>query len=320
MKIRFNKFEKVAGLFVGLAALSCVVGMLGVAIKNGWLASKVRFQTELESADGVHAGTVVQIAGLRVGSVTKVDLQSNDKVMVQFEILEKFKNKVRQDSHVQMFRPFVLADKVFEVSVGSEASPELEVGSVVPMLSSMDIMDMLSGKKMGSVFASFDKLADSLRIVGEAFADPKRTQALVKMLDHLNPLVENLTVMSGDLVKITGAAAKQKRAENIIINLAKLSQELEVILPAFYKEVPDVGMQLGQVVKSMNILTAEFQKLTPAIGVIAPELPRTSRRAVEALDEAVVLLKAMQKSFLLSGKVDEVRKEEKRRPANTSEP
>src|SRR6185312_12746535 len=117
-KIRFNKFEKVAGLFVLIAALSCVFGMVGITIKNGWLASKVTYQTELDSADGVHAGTVVQIAGLRVGSVTRVDLESDDRVLVEFEIFEKFKGKVREDSHVQMFRPFVLADKVFEVSVG----------------------------------------------------------------------------------------------------------------------------------------------------------------------------------------------------------
>src|SRR4051794_35121143 len=116
MKIRFNKFEKVAGLFVGIAALSCVVGMAGIAVKQGWFSRKVQFSTELDTADGVHSGTVVQIAGLRVGSVTDVELQSNDKVLVRFEVLEKFKGKVRTDSHVQMFRPFILAEKVLEVS------------------------------------------------------------------------------------------------------------------------------------------------------------------------------------------------------------
>lgn len=320
MKIRFNKFEKVAGLFVGLAALGCVIGMAGIAIKNGWFSLKVAYQTELESADGVHAGTVVQIAGLRVGSVTDVELQSNDKVLVKFEVLEKFKNKVRGDSHVQMFRPFILAEKVLEVSVGSETATELAVGSVIPVISTSDIMDLLSGKKMGSALASFDKLAESLKIVGEAFADPKRTHALVQMLDRLNPLVQNLNTMSLEVVKLTGAVNKQKHLETIISNLAQMSTELEGIIPAFNKEVPDFGHQLGQIVNNLNVLTTEFQKLTPAIAAIAPELPRTTLRAVEALDETVVLLKAMQRSFLLRGNVEDVKKEERRRPANTPEP
>lgn len=320
MKIRFNKFEKIAGIFVGIAFLSCLGGLVGIAVKQGWFSSKVKYFTELETADGVHAGTIVQISGMRVGSVTQVDLQGNDKVLVEFEVLEKFKSKIKQDSYVEMFRPFILADKVFEVSVGTEGSPVLDVRSSIPMRPTMDIMDLLSGKKMGTVLTSFDKLAESLKIVGEAFADPARTKALVKMVDRLSPLIENLNTMSIDLVKITGSATKNKRAEMILENLAKFTKELEAILPAFSQEAPNVGQQLGQIVNNMNILTTEMQKLTPAIAVLAPQLPRTSQRAVEALDETVVLLKAMQKSWFLSGKVEQVRKDEKsREPAQTLE-
>jgi phospholipid/cholesterol/gamma-HCH transport system substrate-binding protein len=42
-------------------------------------------------------------------------------------------------------------------------------------------------------------------------------------------------------------------------------------------------------------------------------LPRATKRAVEALDEMVVTLKALQKSFLLSGKVKDVKEEEQER-------
>lgn len=295
MKIRFNKYEKVAGLFVGLAILASVLGLLGIAAKNGWFARKVKFATEIESADGVHAGTVVQISGLRVGAVTEVELQANDRVRVEFEVLEKFANKVRTDSSVQMYRPFILSDKVLDVSVGSEDSEFLKPGSLLPTHASSDIMDMLSGRKMGMILSSFDNLASSLRVVGEAFSNPERTKGLVQMLDHLRPLVENVNKMAVDIIKITNVANKA--------------------LPTFTKEVPDMGHQMAAIVKNLNVLTTELQKLTPAIGVLAPELPRTSRRAVEALDETVVLLKALQRSFLLRGKVEEIREEEGRKPS-----
>lgn len=320
MKISFNKYEKVAGLFVLAAILSCVVGMVGIAVKNGWFALKVNYQAEFESADGMHAGTIVQIAGLRVGSVTRVELVGKDKVQVEFEVLEKFSGKVRADSYVQMFRPFILSEKVLEVAVGSEDQDVLAPGSTIPVHASSDVMDLLSGRKMGSMLASFDNLAESMKVLGLAFSDPKRTQSLVQMIDRLNPLMQNLNMMSAEIGKIAVTANKHKRAEAMIENLANLSAELQKALPAFTKEVPDVGAQFGQIVKNLNVLTSEMQKLTPAISAIAPELPRTSRRAIEALDETVVLLKAMQKSFLLRGKVEEVRKEENRAPANTSEP
>lgn len=321
MKIRFNKFEKVAGLFVLIAILACVGGMIGITIKNGWFASKVKYYTYLESADGVHPGTDVQIAGLRVGSVTAVELQEAHRVAVRFEVLEKFKNRVRVDSTVQMYRPFILGEKVLEVSMGSGAANELEPESEIATVSSTDIMDLLSGKKMGAMISSFDNLAESIRIVGTAFADPKRTKALVEMFDRLNPLVASLGKLSTEVTKMATTANKERRLETIVSNLAAISSEMEKVMPAFAKEVPDLGTELGQIVRNLNILAAEFQKLTPAISAIAPDLPRTSLRAVEALDETVVLLKAMQKSFFLRGNVKDVRKEEEERePASHKGP
>ncbi len=320
MKIRFNKFEKVAGLFVGAALLSSVLGVVGLAIKNGWLESRVEYHTEIDSADGLHSGTTVQIAGLRVGKITSVELEGENKVHVKFEVFQKFQSKIRANSRVQLFRPFILSDKVLEVSVGSNEFAMLEAGAQIPTEASFDVMDLVSGKKMTKAFSSFDKLTESLRIVGEAFADPKRTKALVGVLDRVEPLVKNLNHMSIEIGKVASVANKKQRAEKIIRNLSMLSEEMQKMVPAFNEEVPNLGSQLGQLVNNMTILTTEFQKLTPAISAIAPELPRTSRRAVEALDETVVLLKALQRSFLLRGKVDEVRQEEGRRPANTSEP
>lgn len=320
MKIRFNKYEKVAGLFVGIAICASALGLIGIAVKNGWFARKVKYATEIESADGVHAGTIVQISGLRVGAVTNVELQANDRVKVEFQVLEKFANKIRTDSAVQMYRPFILSDKVLDISVGAEEAEVMKVGALLPTHASSDIMDMLSGRKMGMIMSSFDNLASSLKVVGNAFSNPERTRGLVDMMDNLKPLVMNLNLMSQEIVKITTVANKQKRVESIVDSLAKISHEISKALPQFNKEVPDVGAQMGMIVKNLNILAAEVQKLTPAISVIAPELPRTSRRAVEALDEMVVLLKAMQKSFLLRGKVEEVREEEGRKPSNTSEP
>ena len=321
MKIRFNKFEKVAGLFVGGSILACVVGLSAIAVKNGWLALKDKYVAELESGDGVHAGTSVQMSGLRVGSVSKVELDSNDKVRIEFQVLEKFAHRIRKDSRVNIYRPFILGDKVLDITVGTEHEEMVGPGEKLPVSASYDVMDLLSGRKMGEILTSFDRLANSMRIFGEAFADGERTKAFVKTIDRLNPLVENLNKMSVEIVKITSVVNKKERAEVIIGNLAEVSRELQKIMPELSREVPDIGQQMGQIVKNLNVLTTEFQKLTPAIGAIAPELPRTSRRAVEALDETVVLLKALQRSFLLRGKVEEVKEEEqKRAPANTSEP
>ena len=123
--------------------------------------------------------------------------------------------------------------------------------------------------------------------------------------------------MSQQVTKLTKTTMKKKRLEKVLSNVVTLTGELNKVVPAVNKEAPDLGPQLAQVVMNLNELTTEFKKLTPAIGALAPKLPETTLRAVEALNEAVVLLKAMQKSWFLRGKVQEVIKEEdKRKPAS----
>ncbi|MBV2168701.1 MAG: multidrug ABC transporter substrate-binding protein, partial [Bdellovibrio sp.] len=50
--------------------------------------------------------------------------------------------------------------------------------------------------------------------------------------------------------------------------------------------------------------------LGPAVQAVEGELPGASVRLVEALNETVVVLKAMQKSFFMRGSVREVKDEE----------
>ena len=315
MKIKFNKFERVAGLFVVAALLGLLASVVAVAVKKGWFESKISFETVMTSAEGIHPGTLVQIAGLRAGAVSDVEFLSAEKIRVRFQVFEKFHPQIRRDSVIQVLRPFIIGDKVLEVSVGTETEPELPVDDVIALKSSFDIMDIFSGKKIGPFLGTLDRLSESLRVLGEAFADPDRTKALVKMFDRMAPLMNNVNQMALGVAKVTDVATRQKRLDILLGNLAQISADLGTVIPAMVKETPDMGRQLGQMVTNLNILTAEMQKLAPAIAVIAPDLPKTSLKAVEALNETVVLLKALQKSFLLRGKVEEVRDEE-RKPAS----
>lgn len=318
MRIKFNRFEKVAGLFVGIAFLCFMFATLGVAIKKGWFSSKVEFFTTMATADGIHPGTLVQISGLRAGSVEDIDLLSANEVKVRFYVLDKFTSQIRKDSVVQVFRPFIIGEKVLEVTVGSKDEVMLEANSELKLHETFDVMDLLGGRKMNSFVSTFDHMAESIRIFAEALADPERSRALVSMVDHMAPLIKNLNNMSIQVTKVTDTALKGQRLESMMSNLSEMTDTMNQILPQFAEEAPDLGKQMAQVVQNLNVLTGEFKKLTPAIGEIAPDLPRTTKRAVEALDETVVVLKAIQRSWFFRSNVKDIRQEEEKQrlPAN----
>ncbi len=293
MKVRLSLYERVAGVFVLIAIIGVGVATISAAIKQGWFEEKVRFITYFDHADGLHQGTAVQMAGLQAGAVDEVELQDDNRILVRFYVLGRFRDKVKDDSAVQLIRPFVIGERILDVSVGSKDAKPLFAGEVVPSQDSVDLLTLMSGKKLGTYMNQAAIMLENLRVVMEAFLSKDRTENMVKLFDQLNPLVDNMNRMSVEVTKLSRQATDQGHMKEVMTNVATLTRELNKTLP----------------------------QISAAMKEIGPEMPRSARRAVEALDEATVLIKALQKSMFFRSGVKEVREEERNRmPASQASP
>ncbi len=310
MKVKFNRFERIAGLFVLTAAVSGLALTLAVAIKRGVFESKVELQTSLATADGIREGTTVSMQGLRVGQVTAIELVSAEEVFVKFKMNRDYFSKVRADSVVRVMRPFIIGEKILDVSVGSETSEKVSELAKLQSVPSTDVMDLLSGRSLGPYFELIGKMAENLKFVAESFLDPKRSRAMVKMFDDLSPLLRNASSLTKEANTLLVGVNKDQQLVKVVGNLVAITNEVNRVLPTVAKESPEMLGHLQKIAKNMAILTDEVQKTLPMMQKLAPEIPRASERALEALDQTVVTLKALQKSFLLRSSVEEVRNEE----------
>ena len=326
MKIKFNRYEQVAGLFVMTAIIGSCTAMIGVAIKKGWFEPKVSFSTSLHNAEGVREGTLVQMAGLRAGSVSRVELregsnQSNE-IFIQLDISEKFRDRVREDSVVHAVRPFIIGEKVIDITVGSAHMALLPVGALIRSEASADVMDLMSGRSLGPYIETVGRMMENLKTVAEAILDPQRSKAIVQIFDQISPLVKNATGVSREAAVFLHDVNKDKRMSRVIANLATMTDDLARLMPMIEKDSPELAIDMKKIARNTAVLTEELTKTLPMLEKMAPEFPRASVRAMEALDETVVTLKALQKSFLLRGNVHDVKEEEalreQRMPASES--
>lgn len=329
MKVKFNTYERVAGLFVLGAILGGFFTMVGVAIQQGWFETKVTFTTHLKNADGIRPGTVVQMAGLRAGQVVSVDLQSSDEIKVVFEISEKYHSMVRQNSIVRTIRPFIISEKVLDISIGDSKLPMIAKGGHITSEPTADIMDLISGRLLSPHLDSLTKMFDSIHMIAEAILNPERSQDFIHIFDQLAPLAKNMNELSREVTTLLRGTGKRKKGLiQVVQNLHTTTNELNRMLPELNKVVPHVAKftpaiveegpkvagDLAKIAANLAVLTDEIQKTLPAVKAaleeVGPEFPRATRRAIEALDETVVTLKALQKSFLLRSNAREVREEE----------
>ncbi len=310
MKIKLNRFERIAGLFMLTAIGGTALTALSVAVKQGWFESKTYLSTNFESADGVHQGTLVQIAGLRAGAVESVELLSANQVKVHFYVLGKFKERLRDDSHVQLLRPFIIGERVLDVSVGSEDQPMVAANAVLASQESLDLMTMMSGRKLNSTLGKFGSMLDSIQRLASAFLEKDRTEAMIRAFDRIDPLMKNMNTMSLGVGKLTQELNKSE-LQKVVNNLASLTDEMNKILPVLNEQNPELAKDLGVMTQNLAVV---LKALGPAVQGIGPELPDASHRLMEALNETVIVLKAMQKSFFFRSNVREVKEEEENRP------
>jgi phospholipid/cholesterol/gamma-HCH transport system substrate-binding protein len=322
MKLKLNHFERVAGVFVLLALLGFFLSVLTMAFKQGWFESKVSFTAFFVSAEGVHPGVTVQMSGLQAGQVETVELTADNRVKVHFSIYKKFHERIRKDSYVQLVRPFIIGERVLDVTVGSPDTSLLEAEAVMTSRESVDLITLLSGKGLSRSLSEMSEMLGSLRRLLEAFLDRERTESFIATLDRLEPLVKNLNSMSVEVTKLAKQTNQGDQLKVVLQEVAQMGKGINYILPELTEKAPHLAKDMRELVENLNSLTREFKSVIPALNAVAPELPRTSKRAVEALDEAVVLMKALQKSFLLRGNVREVRQteSEERAPAQDISP
>lgn len=316
MKQQTNRYERLAGIFIILAIVTAAAVVFGVVHEKGWLASKTRYHTFMRTASGIHAGTQVHIYGLKAGWVNDVELIAAGKVRVNFDILNKYKHHVTLDSQVQVVRPFVVGEKVMELSMGDPSSPVVEDGGIVPYESGIDVVDLLSGRLLGPMMSTLTSIADDMKLFTAAFSEKDISAPLSQLVNQLQPLVKNMNSMSREVAKMAGSLNRDEvllqgfeGMVDVSGEVNKLIKEMNKMMPALAKSAPIVAEKMPQLIGNMTDLSQQMKSLTPMVNEVAPQVPEAMQRAIKALDEAVLTMKGFQKSFLLRGKMDDVREE-----------
>jgi phospholipid/cholesterol/gamma-HCH transport system substrate-binding protein len=194
--------------------------------------------------------------------------------------------------------------------MGTEEFSVIAAGSYIKSQESIDLMTMMSGKNMNSYLSKLGGILESMQVIMDAFADKSRAESLVRVIDRLDPLMKNLNTMSTEVIKLSKQATHGDGVQKLVGNLNTTTGEINRILPELNEQNPDLARDLATMTQNLAVVT---KALAPATKAVEGELPGASVRLLEALNETVVVLKAMQKSFFMRSNVQEVLQEEAQR-------
>ncbi len=312
MKIKFNLFERVAGLFVlGAIGLS-ITATIGMGIKKGWFEPKMNLVTVVKSAEGINPGTPVRLSGLRIGSVDTVDLLNANEVIIRFKVIKKFSKRINSTSIVHVVRPFVIGEKALEIRDGDLQGTPVKDGQKLMSEYTPDFLEILGGNNLGKYMQSLSQTMQNLQKLAEAFLSNERSDKIIELFDQLFPLMEKMNSMAGEVSTLSASLNEKQKMARVLDDFLVMSKQLNKALPSVSKDMPEMSENLLKLTKNLNQLSNDMKEIVPVFKEIAPEIPTATNKATAALDEVVITLKAMQKTWFLRSNVEDVKEEERK--------
>jgi phospholipid/cholesterol/gamma-HCH transport system substrate-binding protein len=305
--------EKRSLIGLGLALALFLAAVYEIGKRNLWFEPKTKYKTTVTDADGLRIGGYVTISGLRVGEISDLEVDEKNQITVTMDVKSSIAKRVTEGSYVTIFRAFVIGEKRIELVPGEANSKDLKALAYIPSKTTTELTDFISGKKLTELMTNVESLIGGLngitKNIDQLFGkyhggDFNKTISLVE------PSLENFIRLSDDLIVISKELKKQNKT--IPEFVATGNDVFKSINNDFFKD----GLLKETLITVNQTMTPFAQKqelmsnMLNSLNDLAEQLkknPDYASKVIEAVTELTITLKALQKTWLLEGKTEEVK-------------
>ncbi|MBI4211309.1 MAG: MCE family protein [Deltaproteobacteria bacterium] len=187
------------GFFVFLGGAIALLTIFLIGGKQQMFQQKFTLQAKFAAVGGLRPGAIVQLAGLKVGTVGDIRLPENledHDITVVMKINRHYQSRVRSDSKAAINTQGLLGDKFINITIGSPSAAMLEEGATIATEESSSFADLAA--KGGQVMDEVKKLSMSLQRITEQIEHGKGVAHAVLYDPKGGQLVSALTASAED--------------------------------------------------------------------------------------------------------------------------
>lgn len=186
------------GTFVLVALAVGVAVVLLLGRERHLLEERATLHAAFKDVEGLHEGAPVRLAGVNVGTVSRVSFApelGNLLIQVDLEISRHALDRVRQDSVARVSSQGLLGDKIVEISVGTVSRPALQPGGSVTTAEATDLNHLVD--QAGQILAQVRVVADNATVALGELLNPATVHDLHASLKSIRGLLHQAEVGPG---------------------------------------------------------------------------------------------------------------------------
>jgi phospholipid/cholesterol/gamma-HCH transport system substrate-binding protein len=260
---------------VGLALLGVLL-LLGVVIfvlggSSALLEDRYRLNASFADISGLRVGAVVRLAGIDVGEVTHIEFAEDvgeRRVYVEFNMMESYRTRIREDSIASIQTEGVLGDKYIAISMGSPDEKMLVHGDWISTEEPLEWLSYMD--KAGEILDQSAGISRKVNFMLGEDQDSARA-SLANAIFHLEQLIAEMENGDGLLHALVYddelARSVKRTAANLeegSAGLARMTAEIEsgdgfAHEMVFGEEGRRLAEQMGGLAGTLSQLSEDIQ-------------------------------------------------------------
>ncbi len=233
MKRRFSTEARV-GVFVILAI--AILAYITIDVSQlGFTRGTYKIYTFMDNAEGVAAKTPVQVAGIPVGRVSRVELTPDSKAKVEIELKKDV--KIGDDVEAEVRTRGVLGDTYIEIFPGKEGGIAIpEGGTVRRVKTPADYQQLV--RDLSSLTVDLKEITTALK------------EYTVSEKSYTAEILKNMQTLTGQMAKFS--VNNNANLEAIVANMRSLTQDLAKFSRDSSDDVEAAITRIGEITTKVN--------------------------------------------------------------------
>ena len=254
MPVRASKIIRVIVIIIFAVAASTFLYLL---VNNFQFTRGVEIRVHFTSVGDLNTGAWVRKAGLKVGSVTRLEPADDEKTIMATLTFRPGRN-VRRDDKFALVAKGILGDMYIEQNPGPRDSPLVESGHLFEGQPAFNITDLLGGDTMSMV----SDLASSIKGIVDLL---KRNQnTLESSLQDIAKTAQNVRVVTDRAVDLTKSvpdmtAAISSSVDQLQSAVTDVSQTTKRLVAKLDGNLSSSAEDLAASMKSIRKSTSDIQ-------------------------------------------------------------
>ena len=323
-----KKYETIVGVFVVGTLLLLMAMVLIIAQQERLFEKRLEYRTVFKNIGGLKEGAEVRLSGVTVGSVRKISFDPKGNIIVEFEVLAEYRERIRKDSKASIGYLGLLGDMCLDITSGSPEVAMLPPGSTISSIEPLALTTFI--ERATPSLEDIQKILANLNKITASWADEQGT--LNRMVNQLKDITTKINEGQGSLGKLVNDPALYNDLRQAISGTEKVitslntqegllatllhdqefkaeAQESMAVLKATLENFRQASDKFRKMAEKMPVAVEKGENFLDHLNRAGAGLPELVNSGQMLINDADDVAQAAQKSWLLRRHIP--KKEEK---------